>query len=110
MRGGPTQTEGIYYARRVHETDAGGGRPFWTSDPLLEPEDGPFHLWRTQQDPHHQSREDAATVYRGRELREERHCRWRQRALRRHQALRARGCAARGPALRPAVRQPALAG
>ena len=71
MRGGPTRT-GVYHARRVHATDAGSGRPFRTPDPLLEPEDGPFHLRRTQQDPHHQSREDAAPVRRRGELHQER--------------------------------------
>src|SRR5882757_1664713 len=110
MRGGPTQTLETIYARRVNATDAGSGRPFWTSDPLLEPEDGPFHLWRTQQNPHHQPREDTAAVYGGCELRKERHCRRRHCAFRRHQALGARGCAARGASLRPAVREPALAG
>ena len=61
MRGGLTHT-GVFHARRVHATDAGGGCPFRTSDPLLEPEDGPLHLRRTQPNPHHQPREDAADV------------------------------------------------
>src|SRR5581483_6060622 len=46
MRGGLTQA-GVFYARRVHATDAGGGCPLRTSDPLLEPEDGSLHLRRT---------------------------------------------------------------
>ena len=59
----PTRTtKEISYAQRVNATDAGSGRPFRTSDPLLEPQDGPVHLRGTQPDPHHQPREDAAAV------------------------------------------------
>ena len=46
--------------------NAGSRRPFRTPDPLLEPQDGPVHLRPSQQDPHHQSREDAAAL-RGRD-------------------------------------------
>src|SRR5215469_296351 len=82
--------EGVLHARRVHATDAGGGSPFRTSDPLLEPEDGAVHLRRAEQDPHHQSREDAADVLGRCELHQGCHCRWRHGAVRRYQALRAR--------------------
>src|ERR1700682_4082712 len=61
MRGGSTHT-GVFHARRVHATDAGGGSPFRTSDPLLEPEDGSLHLRRAKKDPHKQPAEDAADV------------------------------------------------
>src|ERR1700726_5098700 len=63
MRGGSTRT-GVFHARRVHATDAGGGSPFRTSDPLLEPEDGSLHLRRAKPDPHHQPREEASDVRR----------------------------------------------
>src|SRR5882672_1907202 len=39
---------------RHHASNAGGGCPFWTPDPLLEPEDGSLHLRPSQSHPHHQ--------------------------------------------------------
>src|SRR5210317_415761 len=33
--------------RRNHAPDARGWRALWSSDPLLEPQDGTVHLWRT---------------------------------------------------------------
>src|SRR5687767_4206503 len=43
-------------------SDAGSRGPFRTSDPVLEPEDGAVHLRPPQQDPYHQSREDARAL------------------------------------------------
>ena len=40
----PQPDKELIHAQRVHATDAGSGCPFRTSDPLLEPEDGPVHL------------------------------------------------------------------
>src|SRR5690606_8760888 len=51
-----------------HAPDAGSRRSFRPPDPLLEPEDGPLHLRRPRQDPHHQPREDRAAVRRRDEL------------------------------------------
>src|ERR1700722_7555571 len=45
-RGGSTRP-GVFYDQRVNATNAGSGRPFWTPNPLLEPQDGSFHLRRT---------------------------------------------------------------
>src|ERR1700732_4785999 len=53
IRGGSTRP-GEHYDQRVYATDAGSGRPFWTSNPLLEPEDGSVHFRRTKQNPYHQ--------------------------------------------------------
>src|SRR5687768_1478385 len=50
-------------------SDAGGGRPFRTPDPLLEPEDGAVHLRPPQQNPYHQPREDPGDVPGGAEVR-----------------------------------------
>src|SRR4051812_8000102 len=43
-------------------SNAGSRGPFRTSDPVLEPEDGAFHLRPSQQDPHHQPRDDAGEL------------------------------------------------
>src|SRR5690606_9024614 len=51
-----------------HAPDAGSRRPLRPPDPLLEPEDGPVHLRRPRQDPHHQPREDRSAVQRRDEL------------------------------------------
>src|SRR5271168_1661661 len=53
MRGGHNPHKEFDYVRRLYETDAGSGRPFRTSDPLLEPEDGPLYLRRTKPYSHH---------------------------------------------------------
>ena len=59
-----------------HASNAGSRRPFRPPDPFLEPQDGPVHLRPSQQDPHHQPREDARQVQRGDEVR---HASWRPR-------------------------------
>ena len=93
-----------------HAPDAGSRRPFRPPDPLLEPQDGPVHLRRPRQDPHHQPREDRAAVQRRDELHLRRRAEARHDPVRRHQALGARGDQGRGRALRHAVHDPALAG
>jgi len=49
MRGGSTRPGDFNDDQRVYATDAGSGRPFWASNPLLEPENGPVHFRRTKQ-------------------------------------------------------------
>src|SRR4026207_948974 len=43
-------------------SNAGGGRPFRTPDPLLEPEDGAVHLRPPQQDPPQPPRKHTRTA------------------------------------------------
>src|SRR3569832_1150841 len=53
---------GAFYGQCFHASDARGGRPLRSSDPLLASQDGPLHLRGPQQDPHHQSRKDPAPL------------------------------------------------
>ena len=109
MCGGPTRQGDHDDGQRVHATDAGGGSPLRTPDPLLEPQDVRVHLRRAQQDPHHQPREDAAALRGSRELHQEHRFRWRHRAVRRNQAFGARAHPEGSHPRRHAVRQSALA-
>src|SRR5450631_28094 len=96
--------------QRVNATDAGSGRPFWASNPLLEPEDGSVHFRRTKQDPHHQPREDSASVRTGLGLHQGRCRRRRQNIVRGHQTFGPRCRPKGGRALQHALCEPALAG
>ncbi len=94
---------------RYHAANARGRRSFRPPDAFLESADGPVHLRPSQQDPHHQSREDPGQVPGRDEVHASARGQPRHGAVRRHQAPgprdRRRGSGAR----RHAVRRPALA-
>src|SRR5688572_1320510 len=86
-----TNPKGAFHGRRHHAPDAGSGRALRAPNPFLESQNGRVHLRRAQQDPHHQSRADDASLQGGGRVRAQARRRRRDVAVRRIEAGGARG-------------------